>query len=1066
MSPVVRNLANRLVNNGSLAMPFYKKGLSQGPSVEHMAKSWQGEVLQLHHDTSILWARYNGVAEQDVWEVGGLKKTQMPAVLGGIKKNAALMSYEEFVRQTTQRVIDGQLNPVPEINELAGKVVAMNERVRVAAAKYGAITDVPAMKVEIDLLTNRIDRLKRYLGTAQNPSQASGIAADIVNLERRVDMLKTNITKSEANGPREDYFTRVFSRMAIEKNRDHFRDSIVIPWMEKQNRVEVWTDGKQEIQDMIDMLVFNNGSQRQIDILQARHDAAPTFSMWVWRDLSMNPDAILARAEEMIDDLLKEGDPIDASTMPKGNRPVFGRHRAFNIPNRYLLKDGPEGNGISDYIETDFILVSRIYMDRMGPAIEMGRAFGDISQGLSGEQGFSNLMKAGEKDEAERWLKMAVAPDNIDEAADLYNSIKGRQPRRTATRLTSSEMSAARDRLAELGLHGVKVENLPVAARATVYGRWNALANTIYLNPENPNFMRTLDHEAIHAMRHHGIIKDSDWKSLVDMAKTTAIKADIERRYANVTPDIQEEEMVAELAKFWTAMGGGDRAIKALQKVGISGARATKLGNMLERIVSVVGAILGRNKEQMASDILANHGFAARDMKRRGQTFAQHWSGIKRDMEVLKDRVSNRAIKDPSRWDNRAATALRSYSQLVTMGMSGLSALQEIAVMNATWGHQKMFGEITQRFMQSKNSVATREHRAVLQEEFRKNGISLDVLQASALSTFMETGMDAVHGTRAERLLKTTANKYFLFNGMSSITNLYKSIDYNIRVPHTVAMIFRVADGTANEADLTQLARFGISKSMALRMRNEPMDLQDDLYSANTADWADRDLARIFQASMLQANESTILLASAADKPSVMDGIIYIRKRPFLEAHAERMNLDDYGTHWRVQSGLATLPFQFWNYMLAASNKLLLSRLTEPERFTMGGFAGIIGLGYFMTYLRSDPDAWERKSFADKVMTAVDRSGVAGSYFTQFNMLQAASMGVTGYGVVPFLGKTSGTPGGGIAATAMDLTGPGPNVMENLVVGAATGDMETMSWGIFFRNFLPIKSMIDKMVEN
>ena len=64
----------------------------------------------------------------------------------------------------------------------------------------------------------------------------------------------------------------------------------------------------------------------------------------------------------------------------------------------------------------------------------------------------------------------------------------------------------------------------------------------------------TLDHEAIHALRDLGLIRDPEWKSLVRRAKgDAALMASIKERYGDESTEIQTEEAVADLFAMWSA---------------------------------------------------------------------------------------------------------------------------------------------------------------------------------------------------------------------------------------------------------------------------------------------------------------------------------------------------------------------------------------------------------------------------------------------------------------------------------------------------------------------------------
>ena len=108
--------------------------------------------------------------------------------------------------------------------------------------------------------------------------------------------------------------------------------------------------------------------------------------------------------------MLQEGEPSQLAQFREAHRPTFGRSRVFDIQNSFLLKDGPNGNGIADFIETDYNIVGKMYVDRMGPAIEMARTFARPADGITWEQGLKLQI-----DEMKRAETVSFADRALDE---------------------------------------------------------------------------------------------------------------------------------------------------------------------------------------------------------------------------------------------------------------------------------------------------------------------------------------------------------------------------------------------------------------------------------------------------------------------------------------------------------------------------------------------------------------------------------------------------------------------------------------------------------------------------
>jgi hypothetical protein len=325
-------------------------------------------------------------------------------------------------------------------------------------------------------------------------------------------------------------------------------------------------------------------------------------------------------------------------------------------------------------------------------------------------------------------------------------------------------------------------------------------------------------------------------------------------------------------------------------------------------------------------------------------------------------------------------------------------------------------------------------------EEMRKAGAIMEVVNGAALSRFAETGMDAVTGTAPERWLKTAANKYFLWNGLAPLSTRLKELDAGLRVNdmleriNTVGMLGKGAD----QADLAELARWGISKADAARMAAEPMEqIEGGHWVANTDQWGDERLVTTFRAAIAQGNENTIMMATAADKPTIIDGTFYLRRGGGVDKYAKRAGLRQVGDYWQVQSGLMTLPFTFWNYALAAHNKILVAGLDEPSAQKLGGLAALIGLGYMVAAVKTPDWRWNDMDADQKLVEAIDQSGVMG-------VLSQAK---------------------GIWDQPERAIGAGQNVAINALQGAASGDVNQMSWALPLRNHLLLRGLFDAAVD-
>jgi len=157
------------------------------------------------------------------------------------------------------------------------------------------------------------------------------------------------------------------------------------------------------------------------------------------------------------------------------------------------------------------------------------------------------------------------------------------------------------------------------------------------------------------------------------------------------------------------------------------------------------------------------------------------------------------------------------------------------------------------------------------------------------------------------------------------------------------------------------------------------------------------------------------------------------------------------------------LPFTFWNYSLAATNKILLANLDEPTAQRLSGIASILGLAYMVAAIKTDSNHWENMTLDQRLRRAIDQSGVMGVIHNYHDLAQGTAIGAFGVNPMPWGPKYGFEPTGTDAA--FDLMGAGPSAARNLIGGTLSGDLDQASWGLPFRNYLFLKSFFDSLID-
>lgn len=151
---------------------------------------------------------------------------------------------------------------------------------------------------------------------------------------------------------------------------------------------------------------------------------------------------------------------------------------------------------------------------------------------------------------------------------------------------------------------------------------------------------------------------------------------------------------------------------------------------------------------------------------------------------------------------------------------------------------------------------------------------------------------------------------------------------------------------------------------------------------------------RKFRVALSSGVANTILMGTPADKPIITDGVAYIPLRVAREFSSSAKPDPNYPGYVRVENGLLGLPFQFYSYALAATNKIAAAHAHGQVKSQFLGLALSMGLGYMVLDLKT-PDFVEL-SFQDKLARSFDYSGTAALYSDLFYTAMSTSLALGG----------------------------------------------------------------------
>ena len=149
-----------------------------------------------------------------------------------------------------------------------------------------------------------------------------------------------------------------------------------------------------------------------------------------------------------------------------------------------------------------------------------------------------------------------------------------------------------------------------------------------------------------------------------------------------------------------------------------------------------------------------------------------------------------------------------------------------------------------------------------------------------------------------------------------------------------------------------------------------------------------------FRSALSSGILNTIMMGTPADKPILVDGVAYV---PMNVARMFGMKEDARVRGYsRIESGLLGLPFQFYSYALAATNKVAGSFMQGQMKNRWGGLATAMGAGYLSVMIKTPDFAWDKMEMEDRFARAFDQSGVMALYSDLFYTAMSTSLALGG----------------------------------------------------------------------
>lgn len=381
------------------------------------------------------------------------------------------------------------------------------------------------------------------------------------------------------------------------------------------------------------------------------------------------------------------------------------------------------------------------------------------------------------------------------------------------------------------------------------------------------------------------------------------------------------------------------------------------------------------------------------DMRKSGmkeKKIAEYRAGLAGDY----DRLMGSLIRNPDRLDNQLAQMAKTYSGWVYLPFAGVAAMTDHGSIMLAHGTKKYFeaGQI---------KLFDKAFAEMSAKNLRSSGEGLDIARAFVQRRLLGDTIKRVQPNRIEKLQQKGSQFFYTANLLGPSTVFAKQLDHILVNNHFIKLCRQYQNQTINKFDREYLARYGFDEDLIKYVNDSPTEKSStsDFEMANTDDWAtnteiERDMKRRYQAATNQHANNTVIYGQAFDKPLFVDGVTYIRDNPFFASMRQRFpnlfKIDQRASTQnirmiRVESGIMTIPFTFWNFTLGANTKLL-GALRDPNRlYKLQGVIALMALGGLALESKErlkGRNFWGKENLTtvDKLARTIEYSGVTAFY--------------------------------------------------------------------------------------
>ena len=365
---------------------------------------------------------------------------------------------------------------------------------------------------------------------------------------------------------------------------------------------------------------------------------------------------------------------------------------------------------------------------------------------------------------------------------------------------------------------------------------------------------------------------------------------------------------------------------------------------------------------------------------------------VVRDFDAMYRRIVTNTLDDPDALSQKIRTALVDASQFSFLGSAGFSTLSDYAAILM----QREMGA----FWKLAFSILERDKIKLNAKEVRLAGEALDIRLGQVQQRLADEISNSPFDRGVyDRLTGKAKTAYFAANLLAPLTTIAKKLEGTLRAHQIIEDSIKWSNNRLSAKDIKINAMMGwdIKKAREIaKLAQQEGDFagiiqktKAGLWVPNSTEWLKAGIKQEtldgFRDHMNAGVFNAVIMASPADKPIIMDGVVHIpwSVAKFIPGMKQDKVVRGYA---RYENGLLATPFTFYSYTFGALNKITakLSHNTLHNR-AIGLVAGM-GLAYMGLQLRYRNKPWvlENMSLSDKLARSFDYSGMGAIYSDLF----------------------------------------------------------------------------------